>query len=146
MELIQQLNEVVKDKDGIERPKLHRVIKNLITQATTAADEYDEDGNLVKEGAGDLAAIREIFDRLEGKPRQQITGPSRARISCKLGIAFDGAGSNGASGRFELDWQLGALAARSCCDVTVFMGLPPPSLRIGAGTHPPMGRSIPYTC
>jgi hypothetical protein len=40
MELIQQLNEVVKDKDGIERPKLHRVIKNLITQATTAADEY----------------------------------------------------------------------------------------------------------
>ena len=29
---------------------------------------------------------------------------------------------NGASGRFELDWRLGALAARSCCDVTVFMG------------------------
>jgi hypothetical protein len=48
MELIQQLNEVVKDKDGIERPKLHRVIKNLITQATTAADEYDEDGNLAR--------------------------------------------------------------------------------------------------
>jgi hypothetical protein len=90
MELIQQLNEVVKDKDGIERPKLHRVIKNLITQATTAADEYDEDGNLVKEGAGDLAAIREIFDRLEGKPRQQITGPSRARISSILLCASSG--------------------------------------------------------
>jgi hypothetical protein len=29
---------------------------------------------------------------------------------------------NGASGRFELDWRLGAFAARSCCDVTVFMG------------------------
>jgi hypothetical protein len=80
MELIQQLNEVVKDKDGIERPKLHRVIKNLITQATTAADEYDEDGNLVKEGAGDLAAIREIFDRLEGKPRQQTTCPKNGYV------------------------------------------------------------------
>jgi hypothetical protein len=34
-------NEVVKDKDGIERPKLHRVIKNLITQATTAAAASD---------------------------------------------------------------------------------------------------------
>jgi len=31
--------------------------------------------------------------------------------------------SNGASGRFELDWRLGAFAARSCCDVTVFMWL-----------------------
>ena len=30
--------------------------------------------------------------------------------------------ANGASGRFELDWRLGAFAARSCCDVTVFMG------------------------
>src|SRR3984893_5202852 len=76
-------DEVVKDKDGIERPKRHRVIKNLSTQATTAADEYDEDGNRVKEGTGDLAAIREIFDRLEGRPRQQLGQTrDRWRLSC----------------------------------------------------------------
>src|ERR1700732_383802 len=62
----------------------NRVIKNLITQATTAADEYDEDGNLVKEGTGDLAAIREIFDRLEGKPRQQITGPDNGPVEVEF--------------------------------------------------------------
>ena len=43
IELVSQLNETLKDKDGIERTKLHRVIKNLITQATTS-DEYDEKG------------------------------------------------------------------------------------------------------
>jgi hypothetical protein len=80
MELIQQLNEfqqlneVVKDKDGIERPKLHRVIKNLITKATTEDDVLDKDGNIIKEGTGDLTAILAIIDRLEGKPAQKIVG------------------------------------------------------------------------
>jgi hypothetical protein len=50
------------------RTKLHRVVKNLITQATTGADVVDADGNVVVEGAGDLAAITEIFNRIEGKP------------------------------------------------------------------------------
>jgi hypothetical protein len=111
MELIQQLNEVVKDKDGIERPKLHRVIKNLITQATTAADEYDEDGNLVKEGAGDLAAIREIFDRLEGKPRQQITGPDNGPVEVE----------------FRTIEEVRAYLLERGID---WLRLPPPSLRI----------------
>jgi hypothetical protein len=53
---------------------LQRVVSNLIAQAT-GVDEYDEKGNLVKEGTGDLAAILAIFDRVEGKvPR--ATGSS----------------------------------------------------------------------
>jgi hypothetical protein len=61
-------------------------------------------------------------------------------------VASPGASlATGASGRFELDWRLGALAARSCCDVTVFNVEPGRTGTTGAGTHPPMGRSIPYT-
>jgi hypothetical protein len=36
----------------ISGTKLHRVIKNFITQATTGADVVDADGNVVVEGAG----------------------------------------------------------------------------------------------
>ena len=34
VELISQLNEVAKDPDGVNRPKMHRLVRNLITQAT----------------------------------------------------------------------------------------------------------------
>jgi hypothetical protein len=49
-------------------PKLHRLVKNLITQATTGADVVDEHGKVIHEGAGDLTAILAIYDRLEGRP------------------------------------------------------------------------------
>jgi hypothetical protein len=70
IELSSQLNELLESKtpDGETRTKLHRVVRNLITQATTGADVVDENGNVVVEGAGDLAAIQEIFNRFEGKP------------------------------------------------------------------------------
>jgi hypothetical protein len=72
IELISQLNEVVDKRTG--QTKLQRVVSNLVAQAT-GVDEYDEKGNLVKEGTGDLAAILAIFDRVEGKvPR--ATGSS----------------------------------------------------------------------
>jgi hypothetical protein len=48
-------------------PKLHRLVKNLITQATTGADVVDEHGKVIHEGAGDLTAILAIYDRLEGR-------------------------------------------------------------------------------
>ena len=41
VELVSQLNEMLKCKDGVDRTKLHRLVKNLITQATTGADVVD---------------------------------------------------------------------------------------------------------
>jgi hypothetical protein len=79
-ELVQQLGEI-DPNDPQERPRLHRVVRNLIAQATTSADVYKTVGKgkkktkvLVKEGAGDLAAITAIWDRLEGRPSQKIVG------------------------------------------------------------------------
>jgi hypothetical protein len=54
VELVTQLNEMLKCKDGVDRTKLHRLVKNLITQATTGADVVDEHGKVIHEGAGDL--------------------------------------------------------------------------------------------
>jgi hypothetical protein len=50
VELITQLNELIKCADGSKRTKLHRLIKNLIAKATTADDVLDKDGNIIKEG------------------------------------------------------------------------------------------------
>jgi hypothetical protein len=80
IELITQLNELIKCKDGSKRTKLHRLIKNLITKATTENDVVDADGNIVEEGTGDLQAITEIINRLEGKPSQKITGPDNGPV------------------------------------------------------------------
>ena len=72
IELISQLDEIFDKRTG--QTKLQRVVSNLVAKAT-GVDEYDEKGNLVKEGTGDLAAILAIFDRVEGKvPR--ATGSS----------------------------------------------------------------------
>jgi hypothetical protein len=77
IELISQLNEI-EPNDPQQRPKLHRVVRNLIRQATTAHDKV-VDGKTI-EGSGDLAAIKEIFDRLEGKPAQKIVGPDNGPL------------------------------------------------------------------
>jgi hypothetical protein len=66
---VTQLNELIKNYDGSKRTKLHRLIKNLITKATTGDDVLDKNGNIVKEGTGDLTAILAIIDRLEGGRR-----------------------------------------------------------------------------
>jgi hypothetical protein len=55
-------------------PSLHRLIKNLITKATTADDVLDKDGNIIKEGTGDLSAIQEI---LIGETRPPTAGANR---------------------------------------------------------------------
>jgi hypothetical protein len=77
IEIITQLNEMAKEIDKgkrVNRTKLHRLVKNLITKATTGDDLFDEHGELIKEGTGDLQAITEIINRVEGKPAQRITG------------------------------------------------------------------------
>jgi hypothetical protein len=63
LELISQLNEVIKSGDGTKRPKLHRLIRNLITKATTGDDKIGKNGEII-EGTGDLTAILAIIDRL----------------------------------------------------------------------------------
>ena len=80
VELVTQLNEMLKCKDGVDRTKLHRLVKNLITQATTGADVVDEHGKVIHEGAGDLTAILAIYDRLEGRPSQKIVGPDNGPL------------------------------------------------------------------
>ena len=49
-------------------------------KATTENDVVDADGNIVEEGTGDLQAITEIINRLEGKPSQKITGPDNGPV------------------------------------------------------------------
>jgi hypothetical protein len=80
IELVTQLNELIKCADGSKRAKLHRLIKNLIAKATTADDVLDKDGNIIKEGTGDLSAIQEIINRLEGKPSQKLVGPDNGPV------------------------------------------------------------------
>lgn len=71
MEIISQLNEM--DPSNPKRTLLNRLVKNLIAQATYAFDIRVK-GKVV-EGHGDLSAIKEIIDRIEGKPAQRIMGP-----------------------------------------------------------------------
>jgi hypothetical protein len=80
IELITQLNDLIKCADGSKRTKLHRLIKNLIAKATTADDVLDKDGNIIKEGTGDLSVIQEIINRLEGKPSQKIVGADNGPV------------------------------------------------------------------
>jgi hypothetical protein len=73
IELISQLNEFDSlnyTGVGPKRDNLHRIVENLVLQAK--GQDQIESGKVVKRERGDLAAIREIFDRLEGKPRQKV--------------------------------------------------------------------------
>jgi hypothetical protein len=79
LELISQLYELIKNADGSKRPKLHRLIRNLITKATTGDDKVDKDGKII-EGTGDTTAILAIIDRIEGRPSQKITGPDNGPL------------------------------------------------------------------
>jgi hypothetical protein len=79
-ELIQQLDEMVqyKFKNELTKEQLtfkERICRNLIMRAACLGDEFDKDGKLTKMGLGDLQAIVALMDRLEGKPKQQVTGP-----------------------------------------------------------------------
>ena len=81
-ELISQLNETIECADGMKRTKLHRVVKNLIAQAI-GTDMVNSDGTIT-ESTGDLMAIKEIFDRLEGRPKQRIVGPADGPVQTEF--------------------------------------------------------------
>jgi hypothetical protein len=72
--LIAQLNEQATRVNGKKSTKLQRMIANLIAKATDAFDVFDANGKLIKEGTGDLAAITEIMNRIDGKPSQKLVG------------------------------------------------------------------------
>jgi hypothetical protein len=77
-ELIQQMEEIVRYKQPLTEEQLtfkQRICRNLIMRAACLGDEFDKDGKLTKVGLGDLQAIVALMDRLEGKPKQQVTGP-----------------------------------------------------------------------
>jgi hypothetical protein len=76
IELVTQLNELIKCADGSKRTKLHRLIKNLITKATTADDVLDANGDVIKENTGDLAAMT-----LSGSTKKPVfSAPHSARL------------------------------------------------------------------
>jgi hypothetical protein len=92
IELISQLNELDHDCNFMppdKRLKLNRIVRNLIERACHAGDEFDEKGNLKKPGSGDLAAILAIFDRLEGRPAQRITGSDDGPVQLELRTVAD---------------------------------------------------------
>ena len=90
-ELISQLNEL-DVKSG--KTKYGKIIENLIKNATgyvLKTKTTDEDGNVVieeREIPHDLEAIRQIFDRLEGKPMQSV-GLGVGENTGKLTIVFE---------------------------------------------------------
>jgi len=87
IELISQLNEFDHDCTFLppeKRLKLNRIVHNLIERACHGGDEFDEQGNFKRPGTGDLAAILAIFDRLEGKPTQTMTGPNNEPVKVEL--------------------------------------------------------------
>jgi hypothetical protein len=76
IELNSQLDEIFDERTG--QTKSQRVVSNLVEQAA-GVDEYDEEGNLVKRGIGDLAAILAIIDRVEGRvPRATSSSVSQS--------------------------------------------------------------------
>src|ERR1700730_12501765 len=75
VELVTQLNEMLKCKDGGDRTKPHRLAQILIAQAAPGADEVDEPAKEIPEGAAARTAILPISDRLEGRPSHKIVGP-----------------------------------------------------------------------
>jgi hypothetical protein len=77
IELVAQLNELTRRLDGTKHTKLQRM---MIAKATTAFDVLDTNGNIIKEGTGDLQAITEIMNRLDGKPSQKIVGPDNGPV------------------------------------------------------------------
>lgn len=57
--LILELNRMTDDDDGKKVKKVSRIVHKLVESGI----------------AGKVDAIKEIFDRVEGKPAQAITGP-----------------------------------------------------------------------
>jgi hypothetical protein len=71
--LISQLNEI---DPKTQKPRLHKIVENLIKAAEGyTKDVIDSKGKKTKEEVPfSLEAIREIIDRIDGKPKQNVEG------------------------------------------------------------------------
>ena len=69
MLLVQKLNEAEKNRD---RSKMEKIIDNLVDRAMYAGEVLNEKGKVIVPARGDMEAIKYIFDRLEGRPAQQL--------------------------------------------------------------------------
>jgi hypothetical protein len=81
IELITQLNQM-DHFNKLSRPQrevLHNIVQNLILHAN-GVDVYNKKTKSWTRDKGDLQAILAIFDRLEGRPSQAITGPNNGPV------------------------------------------------------------------
>jgi hypothetical protein len=78
MMLISQLNEEMK-KNNSSRRKIEWIVENLIWHAIHG-------GNT---GHGDLEAIKEVWNRLEGRPAQRIVGADDGPVRIEYHSAAD---------------------------------------------------------
>jgi hypothetical protein len=85
IELVSQLDKIYDKRTG--QTYLQRIVENLMLHAA-GQDYRDDDGNVIRD-KGDLKAILAIFDRLEGRPAQRITGPSNGPIQPELRTVDD---------------------------------------------------------
>ena len=79
IELISQLNELM-DKKIPDRIKLQGVVSNLIAHALEHVPIFNKEGAEIGTEKGDLMAIIQIFDRLEGKPPMKAEVKSDSHV------------------------------------------------------------------
>lgn len=83
-----------KGKNGREQKPWADAIKRALARAEHSPAEAHRTINALAErllelgAAGDLPALREIADRLDGKPAQAITGEDGGPVELSLGIEF----------------------------------------------------------
>jgi hypothetical protein len=84
--LIAKLNDIdtinVLEPGDKRREYIDRIVENLVLHAA-GQDHIDEQGKRHRD-LGDLAAIKELFDRLEGRPAQKIVGPNNGPVKIQF--------------------------------------------------------------
>jgi hypothetical protein len=84
--LIAKLN----DKDTLNmlepgdkrREYIDRIVENLVLRA--AGQDYIDEAGKRHRDLGDIAAIKEITDRLEGRPAQKLVGPNNGPVKIQF--------------------------------------------------------------
>ena len=84
--LIAKLNDIdtinVLEPGDKRREYIDCIVENLVLHAA-GQDHIDEAGKRHRD-TGELAAIKEIMDRLEGRPSQKIVGPNNEPVKIQF--------------------------------------------------------------
>lgn len=72
-------------------------LRRQLAQAGTSRERLLEIAEqlIVKAEGGDIQAIREVADRLDGRPNQSVSGPDGGPIQAKVTVEFVGAAPGG---------------------------------------------------